>query len=126
MHELSLAEAVVQIASRHAAGRPVRKVELRVGYLRQVVPSALTFAFELLTDGTDLEGAELVINEVPARGRCRACAVETTTRAFPLRCRRCGGLDLEMIAGEELLVDALELEETTTATVTNEGMRHGG
>ena len=124
MHELSLAEAVVEIASRHAAGRPVRKVELRVGNLRQVVPSALEFAFELLSNGTALEGAELVIEDVPARGRCRACAVETTMRSFPLQCSACGGLDLEVIAGEELLVDALELEET--ATVTSEGMRHGG
>src|ERR1700761_8108641 len=116
MHELSLAEAVVEIASRPAAGRPVRKVELRVGNLRQVVPSALEFAFELLSNGTALEGAELVIEDVPARGRCRACAVETTMRSFPLQCSACGGLDLEVIAGEELLVDALELEETATVT----------
>ena len=124
MHELSLAEAVVEIALRHAAGRSVRKVELRVGDLRQVVPTALEFAFELLSDGTVLEGAELEIENVPARGRCRACAVETTMRAFPLQCSACGGLDLEVIAGEELLVDALELEQT--ATVTSEGIRHGG
>ena len=102
----------------------MRKVELRVGNLRQVVPSALEFAFELLSNGTALEGAELVIEDVPARGRCRVCAVETTMRSFPLQCSACGGLDLEVIAGEELLVDALELEET--ATVTSEGMRHGG
>jgi hydrogenase nickel incorporation protein HypA/HybF len=124
VHELSLAEAVVEIALRHAAGRTVRKVELRVGYLRQVVPSALEFAFELLSNGTVLEGAELAIENVPARGRCRACAVDTTMRAFPLQCSVCGGLDLDVIAGEELLVDALELEET--ATVTSEGIRHGG
>ncbi|HWE13686.1 MAG TPA: hydrogenase maturation nickel metallochaperone HypA [Solirubrobacteraceae bacterium] len=124
MHELSLAEAVVEISLRHAAGRTVRKVELRVGYLRQVVPSALEFAFELLSSGTALEGAELVMEEVPARGRCRACAVETTMEAFPLQCSACGRFDLDVIAGEELLVDALELEET--ATVTSEGIRHGG
>jgi hydrogenase nickel incorporation protein HypA/HybF len=126
MHELSIAEAVVAVAERHAQGRRVRTVELRVGALRQVVPSALTFAFELLRDGTALEGAELVIEEVPARGRCRACAAETTVRSFPLQCAGCGGFDLEVIAGEELLVDALELEDTDTELVTSEGMAHGG
>jgi hydrogenase nickel incorporation protein HypA/HybF len=110
MHELSIAEGVVEIASRHAAGRRVSKVELKVGHLRQVVPSALEFAFALLIEGTPLEGSELVIEEVPVRGRCRACGSATVMRAFPLQCPRCGGLNLEIEAGEELLVDALELE----------------
>lgn len=111
MHELSIAQAVVQIASRHAAGRRVSKVELKVGHLRQVVPSALEFAFELLIDGTPLEGAELQIEEVPARGRCRECGADTELRSFPFHCGRCGATDLELQAGEELLVDALEIED---------------
>jgi hydrogenase nickel incorporation protein HypA/HybF len=124
MHELSIAQAVVDIALRHAEGRPVRRVELRVGHLRQVVPSALQFAFELVSNGTSLDGAELVIDEVPASGICRGCGTTTTMRQFPLRCSRCGDLDLELVAGQELLVDALELDEV--ATLTSEGMRHGG
>src|SRR5437773_880854 len=69
MHELSIAEAIVGIASAHAAGRPVARVEIKVGHLRQVVPSALTFAFELVAQGTVLEGAELAIEAVPAAGQ---------------------------------------------------------
>lgn len=114
MHELSLAAAVVDVASRHAAGRRVRRVEIQVGHLRQVVPSALEFAFGLLTAGTNLEGAELAIEEVPLRGICRACGSEATMRSFPLQCPRCEGLDMELVAGEELLVDALEVEEPMT------------
>jgi hydrogenase nickel incorporation protein HypA/HybF len=110
MHELSIAEAVVAVASRHAAGRKVSKVEVKVGHLRQVVPSALEFAFELLTKGTPLEGAELQIEDVPARGRCRECGAVTECKAFPFQCARCDGFDLEIEAGEELLVDALEIE----------------
>ena len=123
MHELSIAEAVVAIAARHARGRQVYRVELRVGHLRQVVPTALEFAFELLTAGTVLEGAELVIEDVPARGRCRRCGTETTLTAFPLHCDDCGGVDLELVAGEELLVDALDVEEME---MTTEGVAHGG
>ena len=111
MHELSLAESVVRIATRHAAGRPVARVELKVGHLRQVVPGALAFAFELVARGTPLEGAELAMEEVPAAGRCRRCGTESELRGFPLRCGACGGLDVEVTRGEELLVDSLELEE---------------
>jgi hydrogenase nickel incorporation protein HypA/HybF len=111
MHELSLAEAVVRIAVAHADGRQVAKVELKVGHLRQVVPSALEFAFELVAQGTPVEGAELVWEEVPAAGLCRRCGAESELPGFPLRCGACGGLDLELLRGEELLVDALELED---------------
>jgi hydrogenase nickel incorporation protein HypA/HybF len=123
MHELSIAEAIVEIALRHASGRRVHRVELKVGHLRQVVPSALEFAFELLSEGTALEGSELVIEDVPARGRCRSCGVETTMTAFPLQCEGCGGMNLELEAGDELLVDALELDEFE---MTTEGVAHGG
>ena len=121
MHELSIAEAIVRIADAHAAGRRVMKVEVKVGHLRQVVPSALEFAFELVTAGTALDGAELVIEDVPARGRCRGCDSETVMEAFPLQCGRCGGLDLEILAGEELLVDSLEVETETVLETTAGG-----
>jgi hydrogenase nickel incorporation protein HypA/HybF len=124
MHELSIADAVVRIAARHAAGRRVTRVEVRVGHLRQVVPDSLAFAFELVAAGTVVEGAELVLEEVPAAGRCRTCGTESTLGRFPLRCAACGGLDLEVIRGEELLVDSLELEESVDA-VKGE-MAYGG
>jgi hydrogenase nickel incorporation protein HypA/HybF len=115
MHELSIADSVMQIVSRHAQGRRVERVELKIGHLRQVVPSALEFAFELLAAGSCIEGAQLVIHHVPAAGRCRSCAAETTITEFPLLCSRCGSFDLELLAGEELLVEALELAEDRKA-----------
>jgi hydrogenase nickel incorporation protein HypA/HybF len=111
VHELSIAESVVRVASRHARGRRVTKVTVKAGHLRQVVPSALEFAFELVAEGTALEGAELEIEEVAAAGRCRECGAESELSTFPLSCTRCGSLDLELTRGEELLVDSLELEE---------------
>lgn len=114
MHELSVAEAVLAIVVEHAAGRRVVQVEVKVGHLRQVVPSALEFAFELVAQGTPVEGAELVMEEVPAAGLCRPCGAESVLPGFPLTCARCGDLDVEVIRGEELLVESLELEELAT------------
>jgi hydrogenase nickel incorporation protein HypA/HybF len=111
MHELSIAQAIADIALRHAAGRRVERVEVQVGHLRQVVPDALMFAFELVAAGTALDGAELVIEDVEAVARCRACGAQTRQDGFPMRCGECSALDLEVVRGEELLVDALELEE---------------
>ena len=121
MHELSIAEAVVDIGVRHADGRPVKAVELRVGHLRQVVPSALEFAFELVAQGTALEGAELKMETVPATGLCRTCGEQTSLPDFPLCCRHCGGFDVEVTSGEELLVDSLELHEQTQERLATSG-----
>jgi hydrogenase nickel incorporation protein HypA/HybF len=111
MHELSIAQAIADVAARHADGRRVVRVEVRVGHLRQVVPDSLDFAFGLVTQGTALHGAELAITQVGAAGRCRECGAESVMEGFPLCCARCGCLDVEVLAGGELLVDALELEE---------------
>ena len=123
MHELSIAEAIVDIARRHAHGRRVYRVAVRVGHLRQVVPDALLFAFELLVAGTELDGAELAIEQVPGQVRCRDCSSASEVHGFPLHCAACGGLDVELCAGEELLVDELDVEE---AELSIEGMAHGG
>jgi hydrogenase nickel incorporation protein HypA/HybF len=111
MHELALAQAIVAVAERHARGGHVEKVEVKVGRLRQVVPTALEFAFELVTEGTALAGARLEIEQVPAWILCRACGAESPAAEFPFACAVCGGVDVEVTAGEELQVEALEVLE---------------
>jgi hydrogenase nickel incorporation protein HypA/HybF len=111
MHELSIADAIVRIACTHAGERQIETVEIKVGHLRQVVPDSLAFAFTLVAEGTVAEGAELVMEVVPAAGVCRACGVESELPGFPLACARCGGLDIELVRGEELLVDTLTIVE---------------
>jgi hydrogenase nickel incorporation protein HypA/HybF len=115
MHELAIADAIVQICCEHACGRTVTKVEVKIGHLRQVVPDSLAFAFELVASGTPVEGAELEIERVPARLACNACGAETQIDWFPLACARCGGVDVEVVAGEECHVEALELDEAPIA-----------
>ena len=115
MHELAIADSVVQIASRHADGRQVTKVYLKVGHLRQVVPSALTFSFELVAQGTPVEGAELEMKQIPVAANCRECGAESQPTEFPLQCVACGTFDLEIVQGEELYVESLELEELPAA-----------
>jgi hydrogenase nickel incorporation protein HypA/HybF len=121
VHELSIAEAVVAVASRHGRGRSVRAVDVRVGALRQVVPSALEFAFEIVSQGTTLEGAELRIETVPAVGRCEACGATGQFGWFPFACQGCGSVEVELISGEELLVDAIEVDDDELVTTGRKG-----
>jgi hydrogenase nickel incorporation protein HypA/HybF len=111
MHELALANAIVHIAERHAEGRKVTAVAVRAGALRQVVPSALSFAFEAVAQGTAVEGAALELEEVRVVVGCRACGTESEVDGFPLVCPACGSPDVDVVRGEELLVESVELAE---------------
>ena len=111
MHELSICRAVVGIVSRHADGRPVRTVHLRVGQLRQVVPDTLEYCWSLVTADTPLAGAALDVESVPATIRCGQCDHTTTIAAPVLVCGACGGTAVTLVTGEEFLLTTLDLAE---------------
>ena len=111
MHELSLAGAVIDTATRHADGRRITAVHLRVGHLRQVVPDSLQFCFGMVARESVCEGARLELEVIPAVLRCRACAHEWTIEEPPFRCPGCAGGDVSPVRGEELEVESIEIEE---------------
>ncbi len=111
MHELSLAGAIIATAAKHADGRPVAVVSLRVGTLRQVVPDTLQFYFEFVARGGVCEGADLEIEIVPARLRCRPCAIEWSIDVPHFRCPTCAGSEVEIASGNEFEVESIEIEE---------------
>ena len=111
MHELSISAAVVDTAVRHARGRPVTLVSLRVGQLRQVVADSLDFYFGIVARGTLCEGARLEQELVAARLRCRECDREWAVDEPAFRCPSCDGAAVEVLCGEELEVESIEVEE---------------
>jgi hydrogenase nickel incorporation protein HypA/HybF len=73
VHELSICGSIADLAARHAAGRSVKVINVRVGQLRQIVPDTLVYCWELVSAETSLAGSRIAVEEVPARIRCRAC-----------------------------------------------------
>ena len=110
MHELSIAQGVVDICQQHAEGRRVLAVTLEIGTLSGVVPEALEFCFEACTNGTLLEGARLDIERVAATGFCKGCNRTLPIDTYFDPCPACGASPLEMRSGEELRVKDLEVE----------------
>ena len=111
MHELSLASAVLDTALRHSRGRRVATVAVRHGTMRQVVGDSLAFYFEIVARDSACEGARLLLTEVTTKLRCATCATEWSPEIPAFRCPGCGGADVSAIAGEELEVEYIELEE---------------
>jgi hydrogenase nickel incorporation protein HypA/HybF len=114
MHELSLSGAIVNTVVKHAAGRRVSVVSMRVGALRQVVPDTLEFYFDFVSKGTVCEGARLEQELIPAVLRCAGCGREEWTIDMPIfMCPGCGsGGQVEVASGEEFEVESIEVEET--------------
>jgi len=115
MHEFSIASAVVDTAVRHAGGRRVTVVSVRCGRLRQVVPSSLAFAFGVLSRDTLCDGAVLEQEIVPARLHCAGCAREWEIDLPVFRCPTCGTGAVDVVSGEELEVDTIEVAQDEEA-----------
>lgn len=110
MHELSLCRSIYRIVDRARDGRPVLTVYVQVGQLRQVVPATLDHCWGLVTQGSPLDGACLVIDHVPVLLDCRACGRRTTVeQEVVLTCAGCGSGDVAMLTGEEFMVTSLDL-----------------
>ena len=108
MHELSIAESVVDTVLERTGDQRVTTVRLQVGRLSGVVPDALMFCFELATAGTPLEGAELRIDAPTGGAHCRGCGRDFDVDDLVLLCP-CGSADVEVVAGRELQILSVEV-----------------
>jgi len=111
VHELSICNSIGGIVSKHAAGRQVQIVHLRIGKLRQIVPDTLVYCWSLVSEDTVLAGSRLEIESIPAAIHCTRCDHDQVLTEAIFVCGSCGGSSVEVVAGEEFLITSLELAE---------------
>ena len=113
MHEMALAQGILdvacKIAAEHQAAR-VLKITVLVGQMTQVEPEALTFGFSALASGTVAEQAELELIRVPLVGRCNDCGGEFPIVDYCFSCPTCQSVGVSILSGRELRVEHLEVE----------------
>lgn len=110
MHEFGITRNIVAIVGDAANDQRVGRVTLEVGKLAGVMIDAIAFCFDVVADGTSLEGATLHIVEVDGRARCNACGTEYTMATLYTACP-CGSRDIVRLAGEELNIKSFEYRE---------------
>ncbi|WP_253073518.1 hydrogenase maturation nickel metallochaperone HypA [Sodalis ligni] len=111
MHEAALTQGLVNILLKEAARHQVRSitlVRLKVGRMKAVEPQALVFCFGAFTEGTLAEGAELIIEPVPAVATCRGCGGDFEVIKFHFQCPRCQSRDVVLIQGDELYIESFD------------------
>lgn len=112
MHEMSLAESIVQIAedtARQNGGSRVSAVKLEVGRLAGVELEALRFCFDAVCRSSIAAGATLTILEPPGQAWCMPCGEVVDVDSLADPCPRCGSFQLQVTGGNELKVREVEI-----------------
>lgn len=114
MHEMGITQGILDAsfdAARNAGATRITEIHISVGELTEVVEFALQFAFDALTPGTMAEGAQLVVNYVPAKSHCNDCGIDYAHDRFQMVCVECGSLNVSPLQGRELQIDSIEADE---------------
>ncbi len=114
MHELSIAQSVLEIAEQEAQRQGfhrIRSIRCRIGVLQQVVPELLDSAFGCLIEATEHVDAELIVEKAPVIIHCDSCGEHVASAAYRVDCPRCGSFNVQIIGGDELELVGITLED---------------
>ncbi|HEU69017.1 MAG TPA: hydrogenase maturation nickel metallochaperone HypA [Candidatus Acetothermia bacterium] len=126
MHEYSLAHALIEGITEHLHQHPVqgrvKAVHLRKGELLILSEEALREAWRILSEGTEVAGSDLRIENVPVKVKCPQCDYEGPVKymseegwhfAVPvLACPRCGGR-ADVVEGRDLAIVGLAVGDAS-------------
>ena len=112
MHEVSLMEQTIEIALKWAQeqdAHTIHRFKMRIGKMSGVVPSALNFAFDVVTQGTIAENATLEIETVPLICYCDSCQMDFEADDIIYQCPLCGNISYKVKSGQEIELTSLEI-----------------
>lgn len=113
MHELALTEGILKIAKSEAEKHSVTKViniKLKIGELSGVVPNLIQEYFNIVSKGTVAEDAKIIIERIPGQIKCLDCNEISPIERMRIKCPKCEGYNVKIIAGKEYYVDSMEVE----------------
>lgn len=113
MHEMSLAEGIIELvedAARREGARRVGLVVVEIGQLAAVEPEALRFCFAAVARGSVVEAAVLDIVDVPGTGCCPDCAATVALSERWAVCPACGGGLVQATGGTGMRVREIGIE----------------
>jgi hydrogenase nickel incorporation protein HypA/HybF len=113
MHELSVTQSLLEIAVRHAQSAGAQRVTdlyLVIGQLSSIIDDSVSFYWDMVSQGTPAEGARLHFRRIPTQMRCQDCGASYAPSETELACPECRSLAVRVIAGEEFMLEAIDVE----------------
>ncbi len=123
MHEFAFAHKIYKIAEETAKKYKAKKITviyLEIGELTLIIPELLRESFKIATSGTIAEGAELKIEILPGKIKCRACGkiseIQITREAKLtglqlFQCKYCKSKNTEIIFGKSANVKNIQIQQ---------------
>ncbi len=114
MHELSIAQSILETVREHVPSEDLRyvsQVKLRVGSLSGVVPESLDFSFRAITAETPLKETQLEIQRMPFIVQCSVCSQTSSNDVGIVLCESCGSSNVHIVSGLELDVAEIEMNK---------------
>ncbi|RQD75504.1 MAG: hydrogenase maturation nickel metallochaperone HypA [Candidatus Syntrophonatronum acetioxidans] len=111
MHEFALVKGLLETVLEQAEVHGIKKinrVKIVVGEMTAALPESLQFSFEILSQDTPAEGAELVIENRALQLECQECKHSFKPKQLKYSCPECESTLTEIIIGRELFVDYFE------------------
>lgn len=111
MHESHLIQGVIRKICEEAAKKNtkrVRLIDLKVGLGLGMDEESVRLHFEVLAEGTPVEGATILMNFIPVKLRCPTCGNLFERPRKSLECPRCHVLGMDTNIGRELIVESIE------------------
>ncbi len=113
MHELPITESLLEIALRHAEeadARRITRLNIVIGELSSIVDESVQFYWDIISEGTIAEGAELHFARVEGILRCLACGHTFPLNPESFTCPACGGKQVVAVGGDDFRLESIEIE----------------
>jgi hydrogenase nickel incorporation protein HypA/HybF len=110
MHELSIAQSIVELAEQQARNHQansIEELELEIGSLAGIDWSALEFALESAKKESLLENARIIVQRIAGEGRCGDCESLFPVENLLSACPVCGSYAVRIIKGKELRIKSM-------------------
>jgi hydrogenase nickel incorporation protein HypA/HybF len=120
MHELSVTESILEIASSHAQkanANKVTRINLVIGRLSSIVDDSVQFYWDVVAEGTICAGSTLKFTRIPAVLHCTTCSKDFEIDQILSPCPQCGGYQTTIKSGEEFYIDSIEVEKDPENTI---------
>ena len=113
MHELSIAQSIVQLSEQQARehhSSQIEEVELEIGRLAGVELQTLEFAMESAVKGTLLEKAKIIRHYIDGEGQCSECETVFPVGNLFSPCPNCGSYLVNITKGRELRIKSIVIK----------------